>query len=143
MSRRLWAAVLLCENIHDLNLNVAMLCKKFGVSRATVFRDFEPGGLQHFVMIHRLNQALSDIAFGPAIRRRIAMIAEKWGFSSPAHYSRTFRENFGFSPSDAIGIGRNIGGRPQDIDHDFMNWRRASPFDAKSRGPQKVERVLI
>ena len=115
------------ENIHDLNLNVETLCKKFGVSRATVFRDFEPGGLQHFIMLHRVNCALSDIAYGPSIRGRIALIAEKWGFSSPAHFSRTFRQNFGFSPSDAVGIGKGIGIRPIEkigLDYNWMLWNR-------------------
>ena len=94
------------ENIHDMSLDVATLCRKFDVSRATVFRDFEPGGLQHFITLHRLDRALNDIACGPVIRGRIALIADKWGFSSPAHFSRAFRDNFGFSPSDAVGVGR-------------------------------------
>ncbi|MEM9617994.1 MAG: helix-turn-helix transcriptional regulator [Pseudomonadota bacterium] len=113
------------ENIHDLNLDVTTLCEKFGVSRATVFRDFEPGGLQRFMMLHRLNCALKDIAYGPAIRGRIALIAEKWGFSSPAHFSRAFREHFGFSPSDAVGVGRNTGlASPHEIgiDNQWMRW---------------------
>ena len=106
MARRAVMRQFVIDNISDLNLDVATLCQRFDVSRATVFRDFEPGGLQHFIMIHRLNQALNDIAFGPAIRGRIAMIARKWGFSSPAHFSRAFKESFGFSPSDATGAGR-------------------------------------
>lgn len=113
------------DNIHDLSLNVKTLCQKFGVSRATVFRDFEPGGLQHFMMLHRLDRALNDIASGPAIRGRIALIADKWGFSSPAHFSRTFRENFGFSPSEAVGIGRtatSVSTRDIDIDYKWTRW---------------------
>ncbi len=98
------------DNIHDLGLNVETLCRKFDVSRATVFRDFEPGGLQHFLLLHRLDRALNDIANGPAIRGRIALIANQWGFSSPAHFSRAFREHFGVSPSDVLGVGREAGG---------------------------------
>ncbi len=108
MGRRVAMHHFVVENIHDHSLTVETLCRKFGVSRATVFRDFEPGGLQNFMMLHRLDRALSDIAHGPAIRGRIALIAEKWGFSSPAHFSRAFRETFGFSPSDAVGVGRNV-----------------------------------
>ena len=112
------------ENIQDLNLDVSTLCEKFGVSRATVFRDFEPGGLQNFMMIHRLDRALKDIASGPSIRGRIALIAEKWGFSSPAHFSRAFKENYGFSPSDAVGVGRNSGLlSPHEIGVDYK-WTR-------------------
>lgn len=112
------------QNIHDLSLSVETLCKKFDVSRATVFRDFEPGGLQNFMMLHRLDCALKDIASGPAIRGRIALIAEKWGFSSPAHFSRAFRENFGFSPSDAVGVARNVGLiSPNKIGVDYK-WTR-------------------
>lgn len=112
------------ENIHDLSLDVSTLCEQFGVSRATVFRDFEPGGLQNFMMLHRLDRALKDIASGPSIRGRIALIAEKWGFSSPAHFSRTFRENYGFSPSDAVGVGRNTSLiSPHEIGVDY-NWTR-------------------
>lgn len=118
------------ENIHDLNLDVATLCEKFEVSRATVFRDFEPGGLQNFMMLHRLDRALKDIASGPSIRGRIALIAEKWGFSSPAHFSRTFRENYGFSPSDAVGVGRNTSLiSPHEIGVDY-NWARWATKEA-------------
>lgn len=127
MSRRAVMRQFVIDNIHDLNLNVATLCEKFGVSRATVFRNFEPGGLQNFIMIHRLNQALSDIAFGPAIRGRIAMIAEKWGFSSPAHFSRIFKESFGFSPSDASGVGKGAANASigvTGIDDGWMIWRK-------------------
>lgn len=52
------------ENVHDLSLNVGTLCRKFEISRATVFRDFEPEGFQHFAMLHRLDHALNDIASG-------------------------------------------------------------------------------
>lgn len=126
-ARRAVMQQFIIDNIHDLSLDVATLCEKFGVSRATVFRDFEPGGIQHFMMTHRLDRALSDIAFGPAIRGRIALIANKWGFSSPAHFSRAFRENFGFSPSDAVGVGRGFSAEPTraiDIDDDWMVWRK-------------------
>ena len=115
------------ESIADLSLNVETLCRKFGVSRATVFRDFEPGGLQHFMMLHRLDRALNDIASGPSIRGRIAMIAEKWGFSSPAHFSRAFRENFGFSPSDAVGVRRNtrlFSPREIGVDYKWTRWTK-------------------
>ncbi len=115
------------ENIDDLSLSVETLCRKFEVSRATVFRDFEPGGLQHFLMLHRLDRALNDIASGPAMRGRIALIANQWGFGSPAHFSRTFREHFGFSPSDAAGAGREARRAAAqqsdgDIHRDWMLW---------------------
>ena len=114
------------ENTHDLSLNAQSLCREFGVSRATVFRDFEPGGLQHFMMLHRLDRALNDITRGPAIRGRIALIAEKWGFSSPAHFSRAFRENFGFSPSDAVGVAQGVGSMSAlDIGGDYK-WSRST-----------------
>ncbi len=115
------------ENIHDLNLNVETLCRKFGVSRATVFRDFEPGGLQHFMMMHRLDRALNDIACGTVRRGRIALVAKQWGFNSPAHFSRVFRERFGFSPSDAVGVGREasvVSAKVKNLDRSWMLWSR-------------------
>ena len=125
--RRMVMRRFVIENIHDLSLSVATLCEKFDVSRVAVFRDFERGGLHCFLMIRRLHRALSEIAFGLAIRGRIALIAETWGFSSPAHFICAFEENSGFRPSSSIGVGVQKGvcvnATPEKgVDYDCMAW---------------------
>jgi AraC-like DNA-binding protein len=89
--------------LHDLDFDAVSLAQAFGISRATVFRDFENGGLQHFISCHRLDRALHELASGPERRGRIVQAAERWGFSSHAHFSRAFRTHFGFPPSDIVG----------------------------------------
>ncbi|XES00905.1 AraC family transcriptional regulator [Streptomyces sp. S1D4-11] len=32
-------------------------------------------------------------------RLSVAAVAQRWGFSSPSHFSRTFRDAYGMSPS--------------------------------------------
>jgi AraC-like DNA-binding protein len=56
--------------------------------------------LHQWVTSQRLQGARDELA-GPASRHRsIAMIAQRWGFSNPTHFSRRFRAAYGISPRD-------------------------------------------
>jgi AraC-like DNA-binding protein len=56
--------------------------------------------LHQWVTSQRLQGARDELA-GPASRHRsIAMIAQRWGFSNPTHFSRRFRVTYGISPRD-------------------------------------------
>jgi AraC-like DNA-binding protein len=78
------------------------ICNSCGVSRATLYRLFQPeGGVAKFIQDRRLARAFDDLA-APANRHlRIIDIAMRWGFSSEAHFSRAFRAAYGMSPKEA------------------------------------------
>ncbi|MFJ3801575.1 helix-turn-helix domain-containing protein [Streptomyces sp. NPDC090088] len=46
----------------------------------------------------RLEAAHQELA-RPAAHRSIATVAARWGFTSPSHFSRAFRETYGMSPA--------------------------------------------
>ncbi|ETA71348.1 MULTISPECIES: helix-turn-helix domain-containing protein [Mesorhizobium] len=91
------------NNLDAAHLTPDSMCRALGVSRSRLYQLFEPsGGVLHYIQSRRLlaaHVALSD----PADSRRIVDIAETFGFSSAANFSRAFSKEFGYSPRE----GRN------------------------------------
>jgi AraC-like DNA-binding protein len=65
--------------------------------------------LHEWIIKQRLQGARDELAGAPSQYRSIAMIAQRWGFSNPTHFSRRFRDAYGITPRD---------------------WRRAAGTDA-------------
>lgn len=87
-------------NLDAAHLTPDSMCRALGVSRSRLYQLFEPsGGVLHYIQSRRLlaaHVALSD----PADSRRIVDIAEAFGFSSAANFSRAFSKEFGYSPRE-------------------------------------------
>jgi AraC-like DNA-binding protein len=83
-------------------LGVASLCRRFSVSRASLYRMFDPdGGLMHYVRERQLRRALGALA-SPAHRHlRIVDIAVQYGFATESGFIRAFRRQFGITPGEA------------------------------------------
>jgi AraC-like DNA-binding protein len=77
------------------------LCRTFGISRHRLYQLFEPlGGVARYVQQRRLQRAFQMLS-NPAYRHlRVSDVATRLGFTSEAHFSRTFRHTFGHTPSD-------------------------------------------
>ncbi|AID28119.2 AraC family transcriptional regulator [Mesorhizobium sp. SEMIA 3007] len=88
------------NNLDAAHLTPDSMCRALGVSRSRLYQLFEPsGGVLHYIQSRRLlaaHVALSD----PADSRRIVDIAETFGFSSAANFSRAFSKEFGYSPRE-------------------------------------------
>ncbi|RWM11221.1 MAG: helix-turn-helix domain-containing protein [Mesorhizobium sp.] len=88
------------NNLDAARLTPDSMCRALGVSRSRLYQLFEPsGGVLHYIQSRRLlaaHLALSD----PADSRRIVEIAEAFGFSSAANFSRAFSKEFGYSPRE-------------------------------------------
>ncbi|MER8588604.1 helix-turn-helix domain-containing protein [Mesorhizobium sp. M1338] len=91
------------NNLDAAHLAPDSMCRALGVSRSRLYQLFEPsGGVLHYIQSRRLlaaHIALSD----PADSRRIVDIAEAFGFSSAANFSRAFSKEFGYSPREGRG----------------------------------------
>ncbi|MEL7041233.1 MAG: helix-turn-helix domain-containing protein [Pseudomonadota bacterium] len=85
-------------------LNSEYILRTFGVSRATLYRIFEPfGGVRTYISNRRLFRAVMQISKDPMTRGEITRAAEKWGFSSDANFNRSVRRTFGASPNSLFG----------------------------------------
>jgi len=95
---------LIRDNLYNDRLNPTFLQERLAVSRATLYRLFEPmGGVAATIRQARLRQSLRDIA-GMAPGARLADIGHALGFSSEAHFSRAFKDHFGCTPKEARGL---------------------------------------
>ncbi len=87
------------QNLEHPDLSTTFLLDRFGVSRATLYRMFEPlGGVRNYLTERRATSALIHISKGGAQRGFVAAACERWGFSSPANFNRTIQRLFGNSP---------------------------------------------
>lgn len=92
-------------SLADPSLGVDMLCLKFNVSRSSLYRMFTPlGGVNAFIRERRL-QRVHEALRSSEKRINLARLASDHGFVSASHFSRAFREQFGFSPSDVQRLG--------------------------------------
>jgi len=92
------------SNMHRPDLSVTEICGAFNCSRPTLYRLFhEYGGVQSYIRDQRLNRCFHELVRNRYTKKRIGRIAEQWGFSDPAHFSRLFRKTYGTSPSAMAG----------------------------------------
>ncbi|MEM1047372.1 MAG: helix-turn-helix domain-containing protein [Pseudomonadota bacterium] len=91
--------------ISETRVTAEMLSTMFGVSRATVYRAFEEvGGIQRFVAKVRLRRSFGQLAVAAACRGSVGGIASACGYMDVAHFSRSFKREFGCTPSDIVGL---------------------------------------
>ncbi len=87
------------EHIGDENFNVEALCLEIGVSERQLQRKLKsitnktPGQLISSVRLHRAKELLLDK------KSNVSEIAYQAGFSNPSYFSRTFKKEFGVTPS--------------------------------------------
>ena len=86
------------DNLASPDLSPEWLAQKLDISRATLYRVLaEHGGIMKHVQERRLlavQAALSD----PLETRRLSKLAADLGFSSEAHFSRSFAQRMGVPP---------------------------------------------
>ncbi|MEO0452292.1 MAG: AraC family transcriptional regulator [Pseudomonadota bacterium] len=92
------------RNLERVELSTATLLDQFCLSRATLYRMFEPlGGVRNYLMYRRAMAALFDLADAKAERGSVLRVCERWNFSSPANFNRSIQRLFGNSPRALIG----------------------------------------
>lgn len=97
-------------HLYDPDLGNDILCRALGISRTMLYRLFEPsGGVMRYILHRRLVDAHARLA-DPSETRRIFEIAEQRGFNDGAEFSRAFRREFGYSPSEVRS--RSLGAIP-------------------------------
>lgn len=88
------------DNLQNPALDVNFILRGLGVSRSRLYRLFEAsGGIMHYIQKRRLLAAHKVLA-DPLSGRRIFEVAEDFCFNDAAEFSRAFRREFAYSPSD-------------------------------------------
>ena len=110
------------HNLLEPGLTPARISEALGVSRSTLYRLFEPlGGVTAYIWDRRQHLARAAL-LDPKRGRRISEIAFQCGFSSEAHFSRSFRKAFNIRPSDLRSLQPSLG---EDPDGPFARWTQA------------------
>ncbi|MEO1303491.1 MAG: AraC family transcriptional regulator [Pseudomonadota bacterium] len=94
---------LICRYIDDeldqSEVTASDLLQKFGVSRAGLYRMFEPyGGVRNYITMRRTVRAMLEISRKINQRGIVTAAAERWGFSSAPNFNRAVKRIFGATP---------------------------------------------
>jgi AraC-like DNA-binding protein len=94
-------------------LSQEKLSARFKLSRATLYRLFEPeGGLARYIQDQRLNRAFMKLVAPSSRETRIIDLAVDFHFSSDNTFVRAFRHRFGLTPGEVRQLaaeGSNTG----------------------------------
>ncbi len=87
-------------HLNDPKLGADLLCKTFGLSRASLYRLFQcQGGVNHTIQQRRLFRCYQDLG----VRGRettVRSIGERYGFTNASHFTKVFKSLFFISPSE-------------------------------------------
>lgn len=90
------------RNLTSPHLDVDYIANQFGLSRASIYRVFEPiGGVAGYIRKSRLKRAFHEITAPEIADRRISQVAYHLGFSNVGTFNRLFLAMYGVSPSEA------------------------------------------
>jgi AraC-like DNA-binding protein len=91
------------RHLRTPTLRPKSLCRLVGMSRSNLYRLLEDkGGIAQYIQSQRLLEAHSILA-APADTQPITMLAEDLCFADVSSFSRAFKREFGYRPSDARG----------------------------------------
>jgi len=95
-------------NLASPNIGAKAIADTFGLSRATLYRLFEPaGGVALYIRKRRLDRAYREITAAGLANRRIGPIAYSLGFKNVNAFARAFRQVYGVSPMEARAQARD------------------------------------
>ncbi len=89
------------RNLRDPALSIDQIAAALRCSKRTLHKAFSNDGLtlSEYIWRLRLNRCRRDLESPACAWKSITEIAFSWGFSSPAHFSKAFRDAFGVSPT--------------------------------------------
>ena len=97
------------DHLNDPGLGVDQLCRRFAISRRTLYRLFaDDGGVAHYVTVRRLARAFDELRAASPARGLIKAVALTVGFVDQRRFHRLFRQRFAIAPSEAVGFGSAV-----------------------------------
>lgn len=88
------------DHLRDPRLGPAMVADSIGVSVRTLHRIFSESGsgVAEIIRVRRLAGARDDILAGMPI----ATAARRWRYADASHFTRSFKQHYGMTPSDLV-----------------------------------------
>lgn len=101
-------------HLGDASLSRTTVARQEGISPRYVQKLFENAGenFSHYLRRRRLERCRADLVNPLFAPLSITEISYRWGFSDSAHFSRSFREEYGVSPRD---WRKQAQARPEDV----------------------------
>lgn len=89
------------RHLSDPTLTPATVAAVVGVSLRTLHRAYESADdtVSSLIRTRRLARSRDDLLAG----QTVAQVARRWSYSDASHFSRTFKQHFGYNPSE---VGR-------------------------------------
>lgn len=100
------------DHLRDSDLHIGRIAAALGCSARylhTIFRD-DTASIGRHIWKSRVERCRQELESPANANRSITDIAFSWGFSSAAHFSRLFREAYGFPPSALAARGGRADG---------------------------------
>jgi AraC-like DNA-binding protein len=102
------------RNLAEAELSADSIAAAFGLSRASLYRLFEPaGGIAKYIRKARLSRAFQEVTAAELANRRIGHIASALGFKNVSAFSRLFHEVYGVTPGEARQRARQTVADPE------------------------------
>ena len=97
------------RNLRDPDFSIGRLAEALGCSKRLLHQSFANEGMTitEYLWRCRLDKCRHALENARKEKRTITDIAFSWGFSSSSHFSRSFRNRFGYAPSATGLISRN------------------------------------
>ncbi|MET9930603.1 MULTISPECIES: helix-turn-helix domain-containing protein [unclassified Streptomyces] len=94
------------RNLGDPDLSPERIAREHRISVRYLHRLFEGEGttVGRLVRQRRLEECGRELARRGGAAPTVAAVAQRWGFVSPAHFSRAFRAAYGVSPREWRGL---------------------------------------
>ena len=98
------------ENLHDDSLSIAAIAEHLHLSPSSIHRAFAADGqtVMGWVWQQRLNR-IRDALLSGKHEGTLTDLFLTWGFSDPAHFSRSFRQRYGHAPSELLRRTQPLG----------------------------------
>lgn len=98
------------QNLLENELSAHSLLRRFGLSRASLYRMFgDRGGVRQYINDRRLLRAVIELSKQPGQRGVVTQVADKWGFSSGANFNRAVKRKFGVPPGELVDLSTYAG----------------------------------
>lgn len=111
------------ENLLDPTLNSDRLCRDFGMSRASLYRLFQPlDGVSNFIGEQRLRAIRQELSQPGS--HHLGQVSLKYGYSSQGQMTRAFRSLFGHNPSDTLQAPHELAGGKDAEAERRISWSR-------------------